>query len=239
MNIYGGMSKGERNRIKIRVRSAMLAQARHEGRFLGGRPPYGYSLADAGPHPNPSKAADGKRLRRLEVDPVTAPVVQRIFGEYLSGKGYFAIAAGLSRDGIPSPSANDHARNRHRDLRSWSKIAVRSILKNPRYTGHQVWNRQRRDEQLLDIDDVAAGYESRMKWNEESEWIWPEKITHEPIITPETFEAVRQRMAAGVYRPNSGRTRTAKRTYVLSGKVHCGLCGHRMQGNASHGAQHY
>ncbi len=44
MSLYGGMSKGERNRIKIRVRSAMAAQAATEGRFLGGRPPYGYRL---------------------------------------------------------------------------------------------------------------------------------------------------------------------------------------------------
>jgi hypothetical protein len=48
MSVFGGMSKGERNRIKIRVRSAMAAQAAVEGRFLGGRPPYGYLIADAG-----------------------------------------------------------------------------------------------------------------------------------------------------------------------------------------------
>lgn len=46
MSLYGGMSKGERNRIKIRVRAAMAAQAATEGQFLGGRPPYGYQLAD-------------------------------------------------------------------------------------------------------------------------------------------------------------------------------------------------
>ena len=78
MALYGGMSKGERNRIKIRVRAAMGSQAHTEGRFLGGRPPYGYRLVDAGPHPNPAKAADGKRLHRLEPDPQTAPVVKRI-----------------------------------------------------------------------------------------------------------------------------------------------------------------
>jgi DNA invertase Pin-like site-specific DNA recombinase len=48
MSLYGGMSEGERNRIKIRVPSAMAAQAATEGRYLGGRPPYGYRLADAG-----------------------------------------------------------------------------------------------------------------------------------------------------------------------------------------------
>jgi DNA invertase Pin-like site-specific DNA recombinase len=37
MTLFGGMSKGERTRIKTRVRSAMSAQAAIEGRFLGGR----------------------------------------------------------------------------------------------------------------------------------------------------------------------------------------------------------
>ena len=144
MSLYGGMSKGERNRIKIRVRSAMAAQAHSEGRFLGGRPPYGYQLVDAGPHPNPAKAQMGQRLHRLAADPVAAPVVERIFAEYVGGRGFFAIAEGLTRDGIPSPSAHDPARNRHRASSggAWSKSAVRSILANPRYTGRQVWGRE-------------------------------------------------------------------------------------------------
>src|SRR5665213_2611520 len=107
MGLYGGMSKSERGRIKIRVRSAMTAQAQHEGRFLGGRPPYGYRLADAGVHPNPGKAADGKRLHRLEIDPIAAPVVKRIFASYIAGKGLHAIAEDLTGDGIPSPCAHD------------------------------------------------------------------------------------------------------------------------------------
>ena len=157
MAIYGTMSAQERRRIKIRVRSAMQEQAKHEGRYLGGRPPYGLRLADAGPHPSPAKNAHSQRLRKLESDPTAAPVVQRIFDEYIAGKGYHAIAAGLTRDGIPSPSAHDPARNRHRDVRSWSKIAVKSILNNPKYTGRTVWNRQRRDEELLDRDDATQG----------------------------------------------------------------------------------
>jgi hypothetical protein len=38
MSVSGGMSKGERNRIKIRVRPAMASHAQLEGHFLGGRP---------------------------------------------------------------------------------------------------------------------------------------------------------------------------------------------------------
>jgi hypothetical protein len=52
----------------------MAAQTR-QGRYLGGRPPYGYRLADAGPHPNKVHAALGRRAHRLEPDPGTAHVV--------------------------------------------------------------------------------------------------------------------------------------------------------------------
>jgi site-specific DNA recombinase len=202
MSLYGGMSKGERSRIQTRVRSAMAAQAAVEGRFLGGRPPYGYVLADAGPHPNPSKAAAGQRSHRLEPDPAVAPVVRRIFEEYLSGRGLYVIAEGLTRDGIPSPSAHDPARNRHRQGSggAWSKIAVRSILQNPRYTGREVWNKQRREHVLVDVEDVALGHESKMRWNQRGQWIWSEHPTHPAIVEPEVFDAV-QDVFASAQRP--------------------------------------
>jgi site-specific DNA recombinase len=111
MSLYGGMSKGERSRIKTRVRSAMAAQASIEGRYLGGRPPYGYMLDDAGPHPNSGKAAIGQRLRRLVPDPVAAPIVHRIFDDFLAGAGLHRIATGLTGEGIASPSAHDPRRN--------------------------------------------------------------------------------------------------------------------------------
>jgi hypothetical protein len=44
---------------------------------------------------------------------------------------------------------------------AWSKGAIRAILTNPRYTGYQVWNKQRKAETLLDVDDVALGYENQ------------------------------------------------------------------------------
>jgi site-specific DNA recombinase len=96
MTIFGGISKGERRRIQRRVIGSMEAATVNQGRFLGGRPPYGYVIVSAGPHPNPSKAADGITLHVLEADPVTAPVVQRVFDLYLSGSGLRAIATRLN-----------------------------------------------------------------------------------------------------------------------------------------------
>ncbi|HUY52477.1 MAG TPA: recombinase family protein [Streptosporangiaceae bacterium] len=46
MVAMGLASKREITRTRIRVRTAMAAQTREQGRYLGGRPPYGYLLAD-------------------------------------------------------------------------------------------------------------------------------------------------------------------------------------------------
>ncbi len=230
MSVFGGMSKGERTRIKIRVRAAMRSQAEIEGRFLGGRPPYGYRLVDAGPHPNPAKAADGRRLHVLEPDPVTAPVVGRIFSEYLNGAGIYSIAEGLTRDGIPSPSEHDRARNTHRTGEGWAKSAIRAILLNPRYTGRQVWNKQRKDEVLIDVEDVSLGHDVRQRWNERDEWVWSESAVHEPLIEVETFERAQEILAAGGRKKVRNRRRV-RRPYVLRSLVRCGLCDRRMQGH--------
>jgi site-specific DNA recombinase len=239
MTLFGGMSKGERSRIRTRVRNAMAAQAATEGRFLGGRPPYGYRLADAGPHPNPGKAALGARLHQLEPDPVTAPVVAQIFDEYVGGQGLHAIAERLTRDNVPSPSAYDRQRNSHRIGNAWSKSAIRAILMNPRYTGLSVWGRQRREEVLLDVDDVAAGHRSLMRWNHQDSWIRSPHTTHKGLISPEMFDAAQARRKANSRpgTPRSGR-RTAH-TYLLRGLFRCGLCHRRMQGTWNHGRPHY
>ena len=85
MTVLGLSSKREIIRTSIRVRTAMAAQTREQGRYLGGRPPYGYRLADAGPHPNKAHAAWGRRGYRLEPDPAAAPVVRWIFAQRLAG----------------------------------------------------------------------------------------------------------------------------------------------------------
>ncbi|AKA06878.1 recombinase [Streptomyces noursei ZPM] len=239
MSVFGGMSKGERNRIKIRVRTAMASQAQIEGRYLGGRPPYGYRIADAGPHPNPAKAADGKRLHCLEPDPVSAPVVVRIFTEYLRGKGLYAIAEGLTRDGILCPSAHDRARNPHRDGHAWSKSAVRAILRNPRYTGHEVWNKQRKDEVLLDIDDVTLGHRTKLTWNTPEKWIWSAQPVHEPLISAETFTRAQATMPSRRSAGGERSPRTTTRAYPLRGRLRCGICRRKMQGNYNNGEPYH
>lgn len=239
MSVFGGVSKGERNRIRIRVRTAMAAQAQIEGRFLGGRPPYGYTLADAGPHPNPAKAADGKRLHKLAIDDAAATVVQRIFRDFIAGYGLFAIAEMLTAGGVASPSAHDRDRNPHRCGLAWSKSAVRAILTNPRYTGRQVWNRQRKDEILIDVHDVALGHTTKMRWNDQDKWIYSEQITHPPVVDDDTFAQAEALLAIKNARQVVKRPRSSPRPYVLRGLLHCGICDRRMQGTWNNDQTYY
>jgi Recombinase len=137
--------------------------------------------------PNPSEAADGKRQHALAIDEPAAAVVRRIFAEFLAGYGIYAIAARLTADGIACPSAHDPRRNQHRRGLAWSKSAVRAILMTPRYTGRQVWNRQRKDEVLIDVTDVALGHTTKMRWNDQGKWIFSDEVVHPPLVDTDTF----------------------------------------------------
>ena len=120
MLALGLSSKREITRTRIRVRTAMATQTREQGRYLGGRPPYGYRLADAGPHPNKAHAAWGRRAHRLEPDPETAPVVTWMFAQRLAGHSTARITRALNDAGVPCPSAADPGRNPHRTGAGWT-----------------------------------------------------------------------------------------------------------------------
>lgn len=103
------MQLGERSRREVaqaryRTTAAMRVQARDQGRYLGGRPPYGYRLVDAGPHPNAAHAVWGRRLQRLDPDPTTAETVRWIFAQRLTGRSFAGIARDLNDRGVPCPA---------------------------------------------------------------------------------------------------------------------------------------
>jgi site-specific DNA recombinase len=177
------------------------------------------------------------RLHTLEPDPATAPIVQRIFTDFLGGYGYLAIAERLTAEHLLPPSGHDGARNPHRLGLAWSKSAVRAILANPRYTGYQVWNKQRRDEVLLDVD-VAAGHVSSMRWNPPDQWVWSAQPTHPALVSREAFDQVQARIASRSPTSPRGPKPSAK-SYLLRGRLTCGLCRRRLQGQWVRGEAYY
>lgn len=165
LTMLGMVAKREIVKIRARTTAAMTAAVRDFGRYVGGRPPYGYRLVDAGPHPNLRDARWGRRLLKLQADPQTAPIVTWIFQMRLSGKSVARIARALNEQDIPCPSAADRERNPHRSGEAWQVPAVSAILANPVDTGHVVWNRQFNAHPLVDEDDLALGRRDAQRWN--------------------------------------------------------------------------
>jgi site-specific DNA recombinase len=239
MTVLGLSSKREVTRTSIRVRTAMAVQVREQGRYLGGRPPYGYRLGDAGPHPNKAHAAWGRRAHRLEPDPETAHVVRWIFAQRLSGHSVARIARALNEAGIPCPSAADPERNPHRTGTAWTLGTVATILSNPRYTGRQVWNRQRTDKELADPADVNLGHKGVQRWNLPEGWVISKRPAHEALVSEADFITAQDVHAARGPSPEGDLAGPAKRRYLLAGLLVCGTCGRRMESAWSHGKAAY
>lgn len=225
MLVLGSVSRREVLRSRHRVLTAMCAQVRTQGRYLGGRPPYGYRLVDAGPHPNPAHASWGRRAHRLAPDPATAPHVRWMFAQRLAGRSKAGIARELNDRGVPCPSAVDRRRNRHRGGEAWTLRSVAAILANPRYTGRQVWNRHGSDH---DTSLDGAG-----RWNPPRDWVISKAVAHPPLVSEGDFVAAQAVRAA---RPTGD---GGKRTYLFTGLVLCGVCERRMDAHWLHGRPGY
>jgi site-specific DNA recombinase len=110
---------------------------------------------------------------------------------------------------------------------------------NPRYTGHQVWNRQRKEEMLIDVEDVALGHETKMKWNPESTWVFSDRQVHEPLVSKRTFDAVQRRRAGQGPRSSGRQVVRTQHGYAFKSRLVHKSCGRRMQGNWAHGEPYY
>jgi site-specific DNA recombinase len=76
---------------------------------------------------------------------------------------------------------------------------------------------------LLDLDDVAAGNVTRMRWREPDKWITPEHKTHEALISDETWQVVQARIAATVgvtKRPGQRHPRQSSHPLPTRGQGH-------------------
>jgi len=232
MTLLGVQAQREVIRARHRVMAAMRAQARLQGRFLGGRPPYGYRLADGGPHPNAIHARWGRRLHVLEPDPETAQWVRWMFAERARGRSVASLAREPNDRGVSCPSSADPTRNSHRSGMRWIVRTVGMILENPRYTGRQVWNRQTTRGHGAGGRSGGRGA-GAVRRNSVGEWVVSEQRAHAPLADETTFIAV-QRIRAG--RPAKD---GATREYALAGLVACGVRGRRMDAHWVHGRPGY
>jgi site-specific DNA recombinase len=143
-----------------------------------------------------------------------------MFAERLAGRSVAGIARELNERGVPCPSAADPERNRHRGGQRWNLRSVAVILANPRYTGRQVWSRQR---------SVPGAGRSTVV----GEWAVSRALSHPALVSEADFVAVQQRRAARKCEDE------AARDYVLAGLVQCRSCGRRVDSHWVNGRAGY
>ncbi|MEV0675473.1 recombinase family protein [Actinosynnema sp. NPDC050436] len=234
LSLLAARSQTEVMRSRHRVVTAMRMQTVEQGRYLGGRPPYGYRLVDAGPHPNRALSRRGVRQQRLVPNPATAPVVKLIFSLRLAGHSAAGIARHLNEQSVPSPSGADTERDRARLDPGRSLRTVVEILGNPRYTGREVWNRTSADRATRS----PSGRRTSVR-NEQHAWAISARIAHVPLVSEQDFVAAQTVQAT---RHSTGQGVDAEGVecvYLLAGRLQCGLCGRRMDSHRSHGRAAY
>ncbi|WP_461124367.1 recombinase family protein [Saccharothrix stipae] len=229
VRMLGAQSLREVVRARHRAMAAMRALT-EEVRYLGGRAPYGYRLVEAGLHPHPAGARRGRNVTRLEPGPNTVPTVRWLFAERLAGRSIEDLVETLNQRRTPCPAEHDPARNTHRAGRRWTAETVTTILRNPRHTGWQVWNRQ-----SVDHDHTTPSGQRRSRVSRRKpahQWVLSQQRAHTPLVGEHDFVAV-QRVRA--QRPNR---RGETREYLLAG-LRCGVCGRRMESRWVHGRPGY
>ncbi len=197
-NIYTLDSKGE---LLITIMSSL---AQEEARSISENTAWGrrkqfadgkYSLAystflgyDKGPN------------GELVINEEEAPIIRRIYDEYLAGLSPYMIAKKLTADGIETPA--------HKTV--WQPSTVQSILTNEKYYGAATLQK------TVVVDFLSK--KVRPNRGELPSYYITED--HEAIIAPVKFRMVQEEMER---RKKAGRK--AQGVSVFSGRIVCGDCG--------------
>jgi site-specific DNA recombinase len=203
-------SEGESRKTSMRVKDSMR-QLNEEGCFLGGTPPYGYTLEDTGEKRNSKK---DKTIKKLVADSDEATIVKLIFSLVLD-KGYGAsrIAQYLNDTGYSNKG------------RIWRHNSISRMLRNPVYMGYKKYNATEK----LGLKTKKRRETSRDDWKLQP--FNPELL----IISEFDFEKVQRILDS---RTNKSGTYEESRVPVssgvlLSGLVVCGYCGHKLKSDYS------
>ena len=137
------------------------------------------------------KAADGT----YEIDPVTAPIVRRIFEEYVAGRSLAQIRAGLNADGIRTAKGNEFTEN-----------SFHRILTNEKYIG--VYDFQGvRDEAAI---PAIIGRDMWEKAQAMINRIVPRKRHHGPDSAPEPYLLATKLFCGHCMQPMTGESARSK-----------------------------
>ncbi|MCD7856299.1 MAG: recombinase family protein [Clostridiales bacterium] len=175
------------------------------GKYIGCYAPMGYQ-----------KSPEDKHV--LIPDPVTAPIVKRIFDLRCQGFSYRKIATMLNEEGLPTPRdyyyMSQGKQNPRSDGGFWQAQTIKAILRSEVYLGHTVQNK---------TGNVSYKVHKQVP-KPTDEWIRVEN-THEPLITQDVWEQVRRMDEQNM----RNRTKKDGTTALFAGLLYCMDCGSPMR----------
>lgn len=217
--LEGWQAETESKNNAIRVSEAMRQMAR-QGKWSGGRPPYGFRLA---PGRRPKSEAPA-----LEIDPEQARVIDLMVGLYLEQRmGGLQIARELNRRGVANPGG-----------RPWDDQKVRRILQNPIIAGLPAYDRTRPCGQSVTRKNPYRLEQFILPRDAEGNL---QPVAAYQIIPLDRWLTLIRAMQCAKTPPRSGdvtytlTARARASDALLTGIVFCGHCGARLSAETERG----
>jgi hypothetical protein len=187
------------------VTRGLTAKAVEARGYTGGVTPFGYRRI--------TRLERRYRISTLEVDAVSAPIVQKMFAFYAAPGGSLnGVARMLNETGVPCSNGGQQ----------WRRNSVERVLKNRVYCGDLVWGRRASGKFFTrhnGTDIVARKPHAKVTMTTaiEHQGIVP------AIIDRDTFAKVQRLM-----QERQKQTRSKASIHPLSGLVFCDCCGRAM-----------
>ena len=214
--VKGYAAQMENRMRKERTMRAKRARVASGHLLPSNRPLYGYQWG-------PERNDKGNLAKvRMVPDPVTAPIVQRIFRDIAAGKTLRSVGAALTAEGIPTPAK--YAGNKNGG-NGWDHVVVRQIVNHPTY-----WGKPRafvtKAVPLTPQERTRGGYKHRTirATRPDDEQVELPASVAPPLVTPEIAQQIQDRMA--INRQLASRNnRNPDATLLHGGFARCAYCG--------------
>jgi DNA invertase Pin-like site-specific DNA recombinase len=184
-----------------------------KGWFMGSQAAYGYR-----------KSPEDKHI--LVIDNEVAPIVRRIFNDFVNGKSGRQIADELNAEGVLSPQAYYQSwHNRPIKANGWGSQTILKLVEKQVYIGH-----------LEQCTRENLSFKNKYKKQvPKDKWVIS-KNTHEALISQEIWDkAQKLRTGKTHFRKNSGKRAES----VFTGQIKCADCGKSMSATSKNGVLTY
>lgn len=201
LQIRGAVAEYERTLIGERMRRGRLSKLQAGVLLPWTVVPYGYLCSIE--HPRDPAG--------VEVNPVQAVIVREIFSRY--GADHLSLSQlskHLHQAGVLSPTGKNY----------WTTASLRSILKNPCYTGQVFTNRTQSCPALQRRSALQpVGHSDSTRSRDRSEWLLVCQIP--AIISQEQYEIAQVNLR---YQQQTAKRNNKTHDYLLRTLVSCGRC---------------